>query len=298
MPVFQFSTFNHCEMGQRGLEDLIAIMTHQLRALGHDARSGAEFIGAGEGYNVLIEAFGDRDHLARIAAAHAQGCRFIYVATEEPTDQGFNHGVAPGMIDRQAAFPEAAQFADGVLHLVPGADVTRWYSQFALSAYAELGYAPTLVYDGRAVDPTFDFGFYGQVTYRRQQILSRLQSMTEKGILVLPNIELPQAQRDHEMRKVRVIITIREHDDMGFVSSSRCATALSLGRPVVAEPHEVCKAWGEVVHFSDSLESFYDDAVVLAQNWLSLHQTQLARFKIKFSPEICIGQPLREIGIS
>lgn len=291
---FVFSTFNHCDMGKRGLEDLIGIMSHQMRALGHEAVCGNEFIPSYAGYNVLIESFADPIFLSMISSAHFCGCRFIYVATEEPTMKGFNHGVAPGMIERQDAFAAAARFADGILHLVPGGDVTRWYSMFKPAAYAELGYAPTLVYDGPVVEPEFDFGFYGQITFRRREILSRLPG----SVHVVPNIEVSAAERDAEMRRVRVVVQIREHDDMGFVSSSRCCSALNLGRPVVAEPHPVCKMWDQVILFSYSLESFYNDAAVAATCWRARHRDQLARFKEHFSPEVCIGNPLREIGIT
>lgn len=293
---FRFSTFNHCDMGKRGLEDLIAIVGGQMTALGHVVDHDGQFLHGEDGVNVLIEAFDDPAHLDRIADARERGCRFLYIATEEPTKNGFNHGVAPGMIDRQHAFPAAAQYADGILHLVPGADVTRWYAQFAPAACAELGHAPSMVYEGPAVAPEYDFGFYGQVTYRRQKILDRLRELG--SVHVLPNIALPAAARDAEMRRVRTVVTIREHDDMGFVSSSRCATALCLGRPVVGEPHAVSRGWDQVVRFSNSLESFYFDAKDAAFTWEALHARQFAKFKELFSPEACIGRPLSEIGIT
>jgi len=118
-----------------------------------------------------------------MSAARAQGARFLILATEEPTDKGFNHGTQKEMVVRQEIFPEAAKHCDGILHLVPGEHVTRWYSQFAPAAYADLGYARTLIRPD-VIQPEFDFGFYGSLTKRRLKILKKLAAMvgTQKAV--------------------------------------------------------------------------------------------------------------------
>ena len=298
--LFQFNTFNHCRQGQIIVEDITRILGGQMIALGHDvAWENGDFVPGRDAMNVVLESFADDPRtLERMTAARSAGCRFLIVATEEPTAAGFNHGLEPAMIDRQNAFPAAARLADGILHLVPGDAVTRWYQQFAPAAYAEIGHAPGLVEDPDDVEPDRDFGFYGKVTWRREQMLARLEQLSGGSVLRITSLDVPRRERDAEMRRARVIVQIRANDEWGMVSSTRCATALSFGRPVVAEPHPYARPWDGVVHFSASVESFYVDALEAAKNWRVLHAAQLARFEERLSPEVCVGRPLREIGIT
>jgi len=298
--LFSFNTWNHCRQGQIIVEDITAIMGHQLMALGHDVSwENSSFVSSASGYNVVLESFADDPAtIANIAKAHDRGARFVYVATEEPTPAGFNHGLEPAMIDRQNAFPAAARFCDGILHLVPGAEVTAWYGQFAQAAYAELGHAPILVQPDDGVEPTHDFGFYGKMTWRREQMLGRLERESGQRLLLIDSLDVPRAARDAKMRLARVIVQIRANEEWGMVSSTRCASALYLGRPVVAEPHPFAEPWDRVVSFSRTVESFYADALALARgDWRSEHHRQIARFERELTPERCIGEPLRKIGI-
>jgi hypothetical protein len=294
---FWFNTWNHCEAGQRANDDITQVIGHQLVALGYEAGgSNDRFIGPDEGYNVILESFADPNYPAmpEIIEHHAKGCRFIYIATEKPTPGAFNGATDdPGMVDRIRVFPEAAKYASAILHLVPGDDVTAWYSQFAPSAYVELGYAPTLMRLADTV-PDHDFGFFGKRTVRRLAILERLKKF---GSLIEIHNFAAQRERDILMRHAKVIVQIREHEETMVVSSSRCNTALCIGRPVVAEPHGFCGDWDRVVLFSISIEQFYIDAKLALGHWRQIHARQLAAFQELFTPERCIGDPLRKVGI-
>lgn len=297
--IFNFCMFNHSALGQRSLEDIASIMGHQLQALGHVAtweRGNHKLIGAEAGYNLIFEGFVDAS-VAEMARAHCEGARFVIVATEEPTPDGFNHGISAEMRLRQEKFGHAARLSSGILHLVPGAHVTSWYNQFAPARYAELGYAPTLVRANYA-EPTFEFGFYGSVSLRRKRILRRLANATgrEKAVRIMMDFRT-QEERDKRMQEAKVIVQLRKFDAMGLVSSSRCNTALSIGRPVVAEPHLLSKPWDEVVHFAKSEESFIAEAMAVKAAWRGVYAAQFAKFKEKFTPEISVGRPLREIGV-
>lgn len=304
--IFNFSRFNHCRQGQIIVEDITRIMSAQIAALGHEAStSEGPFIGGDLGYNVVLEAFEDPAHVQAIADARADGCRFIIVATEEPTDEGFNGGFDPGMRRRQDAFPAVAKHADAILHLVPGPHVTRWYSQFAPTASVELGHAPSLVDLRPEIEPTCDFGFYGKMTWRRQQMIDRLlvaSKATGECVRVIASLDVPWRERDAMMRQCRVIVQILAEQTpagvpCGMVSSTRCASALYLGRPVIAEPHPHPWPWDDVVNFSPSIEAFYADAVYATTIWRDLHARQMERFSAKLNPEFCVGAPLRAIGI-
>ncbi len=304
MSQFSFFATMHTDLGQRSLEDVTGIMGQQIRALGHQAVADprnekietAVFLHGRDGINVLVEGFTPA-WVEVIARARAWGARFLILATEEPTPKGFNWGTQKEMVIRQEIFPEAAKHCDGILHLVPGEHVTKWYGQFAPAAQAELGYAPALLRTA-GPPPDFEFGFYGSCTPRRMKILKTLAKMTNspKAVKIISDFKT-QADRDREMRRAKVIVQIRKFDAMGLVSSSRCNTALMLGRPVVPEPHDLAKPWDSVIDFPKTMDGFFAQALLTKATWKSQWEQQVARFKTKMSPEFCIGEPLRRIGI-
>lgn len=296
---FLFNLANHAEIGRRTLEDPVTTIQHQLRALGHrTGRFDAAFVADPNVVNVVVEGFFP-EVIANMATARAKGARFLILATEEPTEKGFNHGIDPMMVRRQEAFSEAARYVDGILHLVPGEAVTRWYGQFAPAAHAELGYSPTL--ERRVGVPIdHDFGFFGAYTPRRKKIIERIARAPCAGrgttVRVVPNFPSGE-ERDREMSRCHVILQIRALDEMGLVSSSRCSTALHLGRAVVAEPHALSHPWDEVISFSRSVDSFISDAVAARRLSQIVYNGQIARFREKFSPRRCLGEPLERIGV-
>src|ERR1700680_113193 len=116
---FLANTFNHNELGKRSLEDILGIICHQLRALGHEAvwdPKNTQFLARGHGINFIVEGFTDTidgGSIKVIADAHAQGAEFVIVATEEPTSKGFNLGSPKEMINRQGGFLTAEHFGIG-----------------------------------------------------------------------------------------------------------------------------------------------------------------------------------------
>lgn len=298
---FLVNLYNHSDIGQRSLEDVIGIMGHQLRALGHQCDwdpTNHGFLNTlkGEGLNIVVEGF-TQPAIDIIRDAHGQGARFIILATEEPTEYGFNQGTQPEMVFRQNTFPGAAKYADGIICLVPGKHVTDWYGQFARTAWTELGYAPSLI---RPDDftPTYDFGFYGSLTKRRLSILRRLakRANSPSAVRIVADFKT-QVERDRAMREAKVVVQLRKFDKMGLVSSSRCNTALCLGRPVVAEPHDLSKPWDEIVCFTQTMDQFYDVCLYMRSTWRNIHERQLERFKVALSPDNCVGRAFREIGV-
>jgi hypothetical protein len=321
MATFLFWMAQHSLVGQRSLEDPVKIVGSQLCALGHFAAwdpSNQHFLlshlepnsvkmndvtlPAGPAYNVLIEGFTPAI-VEIIADYHRQGARFLCLATEEPTAKGFNWGTQREMIARQEAFPLVAPYLDGILHLVPGQNVTDWYSRYAPSAYVELGYAPGLVRCETQREPPYDFGFYGSMTPRRLKILKKLAKRSSASkppgaqtVRVVSDFA-SGAERDAAMQSSKVIVQLRKFDAMGLVSSSRCNTALCLGRPVVAEPHELSKPWDTVVDFAERKADFVNLAMATLADWRGAHARQFAAFRETFSPEFCVGNALRQIGV-
>jgi len=297
---FLINLFNLNEASRKIFEDPVRIIEHQLRALGHKVElSNDQFVLADEGVNLIFENFNPAA-TAEIAAAKADGARFLFVATEEPTPKGWNHGLITEALKRYNEFPNAAKHCEGILYLIPGAHVHAWYSQWAPSAFIELGYAPTLVRPAEPFEPTFDFGFFGSMTQRRYKVLKRLSKYVGSQKAVRIESMFPTAEaRDKVMREARVILQIRKDNRMGYVSSMRCNVALHLGRPVIAEPHDLAdqSPWSKIVKFSESSETFLQDALLMRCAWQGVHSAQFEKFRSVLTPQFCIGRALEEIRL-
>jgi hypothetical protein len=248
------------------------------------------------GYNVVVEGFTDSS-IKFLRDGYNAGARFICLATEEPTPKGFNWGNQEEMRKRQIKFAEAAPYFEAIFYLVPGEYVHNWYNQFAPAAYVELGYAPTL-YRPSWQEPEFEFGFYGSLSPRRFKILKQLTARMinyPKAVRIVADFST-QEERDIAMRNCKIILQLRKFENMGLVSSSRCNTALCLGRPVICEPHLLSKPWDEVVKFTNSMDEFFATALVYRSSWKGLWADQFERFRAKFSPDHCVGRAFREVG--
>lgn len=293
--------FNHSKIGQRSLEDVVGIFGHQLRALGHEIvwdTNNSSFY-RGDGFiNLIVEGF-TPGSIEIIRAKYDEGCRFVYLATEEPTPKGFNWGDQKEMADRQVRFAEAAKYCDAIFHLVPGKHVSDWYGQFAPTAYVELGYAPSLC-RFQTKEPKFEFGFYGSLSRRRYALLKKLANRMYNfpdAVRIVSDFST-QEERDVEMGNCKIILQIRKFEKMGLVSSSRCNTALHLGRPIIAEPHDLSKPWDEVVKFTNTMEEFFATALAYRSSWKGLWFEQFTKFKEKFPPQYCVGRALTEVGFT
>jgi hypothetical protein len=288
---FLFNLFNHNPTGQRTLEDVIVNIARQLETLGHTVERCEAGFYLSNSINIVVEGFFE-EHIEKMQAARAQGARFLIVATEQPTDNGFNFGVVPEMIDRQAIFPRAAALADGIWSLVPGDATLAWYRrQGPPVAYLPLGYAPQLVRT-LPVAQDHSFGFYGSLTPRRMAVLKRFQKAGHRVRIV--HGFMPQAQRDAEMSRCKVVLQIRPDDAAQLVSSSRCATSLLLGRPVVAEPHALDDTYSRVVTFAPGDDALVGTAIATAAIWRQAHASQMDKFRTILSPAACVGRALAE----
>src|SRR5258706_1885130 len=161
--LFVINQFNNSAIGKKSGEDPLEIIAHQLRELGHEVEfNDDQFVLEDEGINLIIEGF-SLPIISIIADAKANGARFVFLAFEEPTANGFNHSFNEQMVWRFDNFSSAAKYCDGILYFVPGKHVHDWYNQWAPAAHVELGYAKALMRSSD-IKPIYDFGFFGTMT--------------------------------------------------------------------------------------------------------------------------------------
>jgi hypothetical protein len=302
---FAVNLSNHNSLGRRSLEDPAAIIMHQLHALGHQvARIDGKALADGAGITIAFEGWIDEQAAEEARTARQKGARLLIIATEEPTPKGFNHGLAEQFVRRQEVFPLVAAEAEAIWCLVPG--TAAWYGQWGPPAVdMELGWARTLERQGP--EPDTEFCFFGNFTERRRKVIERLIKRVSADMKRHGHFERFNAMvttyfaeggdRDTIVWRGKVLPLIRAHEPMGLVSSSRISTTLHLGRPIVAEPHQLSQNWEAIVDFAASTEEFYRRAVDARHGWRWLHARQMKAFREAMSPEQQVGRALRETGL-
>ena len=285
--IFQFCGPVHPELDWRHsivdlkvdpeLRDAITIIGNQLYALGHRASyvgPNAPFIGGDLGYNVVVGGFADAMG-EKISTSHGNGARFLYLVTGRPP----------------AFPPPLVRCFDAALSMGLNAG-TRWTRPVA---NIELGYAPTLMKLSPAAVPQYDVGFFGAMSRRRQKILKKMHQKI--NVLIVDGAD--QKMRDDAIYKVKIVLQLREIDDVPEpVSASECNTAMCLGRPVLADSHARTNAWGEIVNITSSMDDFYAECRAMVNGrWRDDYTQQFTKFA-KLTSEVCLGEPLRKIGIN
>lgn len=301
---FVINLSNHSDLGKRSLEDPSTIIAHQLRALGHAVQRIDGKAPMDGGITILFEGWIDERAGDELAALVKRGVRILIIATEEPTDKGFNHGIDKHFVRRQEVFPYVAAHSEAIWCLVPG--TAAWYGQFGPPAVdVELGWAPTLQRSGPV--PDHEFCFFGNLTDRRKKLLQRLLKRVSadakhhgnfgrfNGLIATYFGE--GGQRDLIVSRGKVLPLVRAHETMGLVSSSRISTTLHLGRPIIAEPHALNQNWKDIIEFATSGEEFMLRCVEARHMWRVLHAKQMKAFREAMSPEQQVGRALRECGL-
>lgn len=316
---FRFIRFQHSGAGRGSLDDLIALISGQLMALGHaceaddtivvddpDAPEKAlnYFLLDPGTVNIVIEAFHNQAALEVLATVQALGGVIVAIATEQPTpDAGaFNHGFTPQARARYLAFPHAAPFLHAIWHLVPSAVTAGWYGGFGRPAsYLNLGHAPGLAEfmaaasgeGGAPAAKLYDYGFFGSQTPRRVDMLADLLAAapgtTARVIGVSDAGVAPWEVRNQAMRECRVGLQLRAYDEAELVSSARCAMFLHLGLPVIGDRHRLAEPWGRIVDLADDDAGFVAMANAARDRAAEIHARQWAAFTALLTPQACVG---------
>lgn len=267
---FVFNLFNQSDLGKTSLVDPMNNIAKQLEDCGHVVKWYDDALIAHEDlYMIVFDGFHE-SQVPLFKDFHERGGKLIIVATEEPTDNGFNHGAIKHMVGRSERFAAIAPYATAIWYLVPG---STWYEQFCPATFLDLGYSPRLIrrWD---IPVEFDVGFFGSVTKRRAEMLKKFAAYGLR--LHIPKFGDSEF-RDREISRCKVVVQLRSYEQMGLLSSSRCSTALHLGRPVLAEPHGNPGKWPDIIRFED-IDFMAYMAEQMANNWQEEHANQMAKF--------------------
>lgn len=238
---------------------------------------------------MLFECF-DTQAIGNLQVARDCGARFVIIGTEVPGKTAFNEGYRSDMEARQQIFPHAACLAEALWVLAP--DPLGWYATLGVpTAKIELGYSRALVEES-AVQPTYDFCFYGIMTDYRHRVLKRFEA-AGLNVVVTPHHATPVV-RNAVIQSARAVLEIGSYENSRLISSSRCATSLHAGRPVFCEPRDasVDGPWRGIVTVATSDAEMFAEARSLVSDWQGCYSRQMVKFSGLLDAERCLGTAL------
>ena len=280
---FRFFLGNHSEIGRKSLEDVIHALGAQILDLGHTADRSDTAVRP-DAINVICEGFTEIES-ERIVEMCRQGIRIVLVCTESIANNSLNNFQRDDYRSRYEHLLLVAPYVDAIWCLVPGtADRLRDLNRNAVDV--ELGYSPRRRRD-LVARPEYDFGFFGSVTPYRG---TTMQEFGRRGlrVFVMRNFAPPD-ERDRAIANCKAVLHIKATKNWKIVSSSRCSTALHIGRPVVSQPVASRSIWKQIVRFSKSHDAFYDDAVRVMRDWRTHWERQIDAYQRLLSAEKCLG---------
>lgn len=286
---FRFFLGNHTELGRKSLEDVIHALGAQILDLGHTADRSDTAVRL-DAVNVVCEGFTETES-DRILEMRRQGYHIILVCTEGILNNSLNNFQTEDYRIRYRELIRIAPKVDALWCLVPGtAAVLRDLNLHAVDV--ELGYSPRRRRD-LVWDPQYDFGFFGSVTRYRG---TTMQEFGRRGhsVYVMRNFAPPD-ERDRAIANCKVVLHIKATKNWKIVSSSRCSTALHIGRPVISQPIASKSIWKEIVRFSMTQESFFDDAIRLMRNWRANWHRQVDAYQRLLSADKCLGPAIDDL---
>ena len=221
------------------------------------------------------------EHAARLKA---RGYRLVVLISEMPTlvtAEGlvWNYWTSESWIERAEGFIRAAPHYAAAWCYVPGAaEIIRRF--IPVAADVDLAWGKRFDAARTMPEPQHDFCFYGRPTRRRERVL---EDFVRRGhsVDVIP-FTTSMAERDARVPLSRVVLDVKQHDWWPLASCQRYLTAISLGRPVVAEdrPAQTRRGWDGIAVFAPE-GKFYATAVDVLANWRGEHALQERALRAK-----------------
>ncbi|PZO41446.1 MAG: hypothetical protein DCF19_09590 [Pseudanabaena frigida] len=250
---FHLCFANHNPMGRQTLLDMADWFECGLLELGHQvSRSDSQL--DPNAVNILWEYF-----LPGFGKAiRDTGVVYGIVATEIPDGDGFNWRRDGEWCQRWQGFSEAAEGADFIWTMVE--ETVPFYSQFAPTAYMELGFSQALVPLLKPSQREIDFGFWGLATPYRLSVIERLQKYVR---VEWPQKLLSTSQLQDFMSHIKIGLSFKQSDQWPVPSPTRLGRLLHARVGIAAERTRVTTRQSALVKTVPDGSDFVDFALEL-----------------------------------
>ena len=220
------------------------------------------------------------------------GIVYGIVATEIPDGKSFNGRSDGSWPMRWKGFPEAASGASFIWTMVES--TVPFYSQFAPTAFVELGFSELLVPAVRREEPDIDFSFFGLKTPYREKIINELE---KKAKVKCPKKFLSAPQVADLISRTKVGLSFKQSESWPIPSPTRLARHLIAKRGLVTEYTEVVTKQAELVSVVPKEGDFVDFALEKLKTWKEDAEKAFERYRVEMPMKSIMENMLSRTGV-
>lgn len=284
---FHFCTSNHNAIGRETLEDMYNWFQAGLSELGHQVTISSEEVHEGA-INIFWENFlpGMGDKIKRTKTIYG------IVATEIPFGDSFNGRSDGPWPLRWKGFPEVASGASFIWTMVES--TVPFYSQFAPTAFMELGYSELLVPKKTIENPDIDFSFFGLRTPYREKVIKKLE---KKAKVLCPKKFLTSEGVSELIARTKVGLSFKQSETWPIPSPTRLGRHLMAKRGLVTEHTSVITRQAELVSVVPEGRDFVEFALEKLKTWKADAEIAFERFRIEMPMKSILENILDQTGV-
>lgn len=283
---FHFCTSNHTPKGRKTLEDMYNWFKAGLHELGHRVTISSHEVHS-QAINVFWENFllgmGDRIKKTNVT--------YGIVTTEIPFGDSFNGRFDGHWPIRWKGFPEAASGASFIWTMVES--TVPFYSQYAPTAFMELGYSKFLLPKKTIENPDIDFSFFGLRTPYREKVIAELE---KKAKVLCPNKFLTSDEVEDLIARTKVGLSFKQSEDWPIPSPTRLGRHLMAKRGLVTERTPVITRQGELVSVAPENSDFSSFALEKLKTWKEDAELAFERYRIEMPMSVIMANVLIKTG--
>ncbi len=220
------------------------------------------------------------------------GITYGIVATEIPFGETFN-GRSDGLWPlRWKGFPEAAKGASFIWTMVES--TVPFYSQFAPTAFVELGFSELLIPPRQQKEPEIDFSFFGLKTPYREKIINELK---KRAKVKCSKKFLTADQVSDLIERTKIGLSFKQSENWPIPSPTRLGRHLMAKRGLVTEYTEVLTRQAELVSVVPKEGDFVDFALEKLKTWREDAEAAFERYRKEMPMKEIMERLIEQTGI-
>ena len=284
---FHFCTSNHNATGRDTLEDMYNWFYAGLSELGHRVTISQHEIHS-DAINIFWENFLPKMG-NKIKETNA-----IYgiVATEIPYGETFNGRSDGPWPLRWKGFSEAATGASFIWTMVES--TVPYYSQFAPTAFVELGFSELLIPKMTNDRPDIDFSFFGLRTPYREKVIKKLE---KKAKVFCPNKFLSSEEVSNLIARTKVGLSFKQSETWPIPSPTRLGRHLMAKRGLVTEYTPVITRQAQLISVAPENVDFAAFALEKLKTWKEDAEIAFERFRVEMPMKSIMADVLNKTGV-